>query len=243
MSQPILKIKNLTKTFKKTEVLSPFSLELESGQIAVLVGGNGAGKSTIIKMIGGIFQPTSGEINVCGISYQDREIYTRKIAYMPDDFQFPSGLSVKEWLSFYAKLVNAPNEATEKALRLVGLDSKKNEKVGHLSKGMRQRLLFAQVYIREAKLLLLDEPTNGLDPYWVATFVDILKKMREENKTIIMSTHHLDIASEVADVIIFLHQGKVHHKIVVENIDREYLYTKLFQINKELYGFGISSTG
>ncbi len=156
---------------------------------------------------------------------------------MPDDYQFPNGLTVREWLTFYAKLSRAPKEQTEKALQLVGLESKQNEKVGHLSKGMRQRLLFAQVYIRNASLVLLDEPTNGLDPYWVSTFVDILQKMRSENKTILMSTHHLDIASEVADVIIFLHQGKVYHEIAVKNVDREYLYTKLFQINKELYGF------
>lgn len=237
MTTAILEINNLSKTFQKQEVLSPFSLTLEAGQIAVLVGGNGAGKSTIIKMIGGIFQPDQGEINVCGLSFMDMENFKREIAYMPDDYQFPNGLTVREWLTFYAKLSRAPKEQIEKALQLVGLESKQNEKTGHLSKGMRQRLLFAQVWIRNASLVLLDEPTNGLDPYWVSTFVDILQKMRAEKKTILMSTHHLDIASAVADVIIFLHQGKVYHEIAVENIDREFLYTKLFQINKELYGF------
>lgn len=237
MSQPILEIKNITKTFQKKTVLSPFSLQLDEGQIGVLVGGNGAGKSTIIKMIAGIFQPTSGGISVGGLGVQDRKNYPKKISYMPDDFQFPNGLTVKEWLSFHAKLCRAPKQQTEKALQVVGLDAKQNEKVGHLSKGMRQRLLFAQAYVRDASLVLLDEPTNGLDPYWVSTFADILLQMRSEKKTILLSTHQLDVASTLADVIIFLHQGEIYHEIEVNDVDRDHLHTRLYQINKEIYGF------
>ncbi|AGK56126.1 ABC transporter ATP-binding protein [Bacillus sp. 1NLA3E] len=237
MSQPILEIKNITKTFQKEEVLSPFSLQLDEGQICVLVGGNGAGKSTIIKMIGGIFQPTGGEISVCGLGVQDRKNYPNKIGYMPDDFQFPNGLTVKEWLSFHAKLCRVPKQQTEKALQLVGLSKKQNETVAHLSKGMRQRLLFAQAYIRNASLLLLDEPTNGLDPYWVSTFADILLQLRSEKRTILLSTHQLDVAATIADIIIFLHQGKIYHEIEVTDVDRDQLHTRLFQINKEIYGF------
>jgi ABC-type multidrug transport system ATPase subunit len=237
MRQPVLEIKNITKTFQKNEVVSQFSLQLDEGQIGVLIGGNGAGKSTIIKMIGGIFQPTAGEITVCGIRREDRKNYSRKISYMPDDFVFPAGLTVKEWLKFYEKLGQAPKGRTEKALTLVGLEEKQNEKLGHLSKGMRQRLLFAQAYLRDAQLILLDEPTNGLDPYWVSSFVDILHKLRTEKKTILMSTHQLDMASSIADVIVFLHQGKIFHTIEVNQADRDRLHERLYQINKEIYGF------
>lgn len=237
MSQPILEIKNITKSFNKKQVLTPFSLQLDAGQIGVLVGGNGAGKSTIIKMISGIFKPTSGEITVSGLDYQDRKNYLNKISYMPDDFHFPIELTVKEWLSFYAKLARAPKGQTEKALTLVGLEGKSNEKLGHLSKGMRQRLVFAQSYIRDSELILLDEPTNGLDPYWVSTFADILLQLRSQGKTILLSTHQLDVASTVADVIVFLHQGQIYHEIEVNEVDRDQLHTRLYQINKEIYGF------
>lgn len=237
MSQPILEIKNITKNFNKKQVLTPFSLQLDAGQIGVLVGGNGAGKSTIIKMIGGIFKPSSGEITVCGLDYRNRKNYLNKISYMPDDFHFPTGLTVKEWLSFYAKLARAPKGQTEKALNLVGLEGKSNEKLGTLSKGMRQRLVFAQAYIRDSELILLDEPTNGLDPYWVSTFADILLQLRSQGKTILLSTHQLDVASTIADVIVFLHQGQIYHEIEVNDVDRDHLHTRLYQINKEIYGF------
>lgn len=237
MSQPILEIKNITKSYNKKQVLTPFSLQLDACQIGVLVGGNGAGKSTIIKMIGGIIKPTSGDITVSGLEYQDRKNYLNKISYMPDDYHFPIGLTVKEWLSFYAKLARAPKGHIEKALTLVGLEGKSNEKLGHLSKGMRQRLVFAQSYIRDSELILLDEPTNGLDPYWVSTFADILLQLRSQGKTILLSTHQLDVASTVADVIVFLHQGQIYHEIEVNEVDRDQLHTRLYQINKEIYGF------
>ncbi|MGJ7920650.1 ABC transporter ATP-binding protein [Neobacillus sp. LXY-4] len=237
MNQPILEINNITKTFQKTEVVSPFSLQLDEGQIGVLVGGNGAGKSTIIKMIGGIFQPSSGEITVCGLNYRDRKNYPNKISYMPDDFHFPSGLTVKEWLNFYAKLSKVSEGQTDKALKLVGLHTKQGEMLSHLSKGMRQRLLFAQAYIRDNDLILLDEPTNGLDPYWVSSFADILLQLRSAKKTILLSTHQLDVAATIADVVIFLHQGKIYHEIEVNDVDRDHLHSRLYQINKEIYGF------
>ncbi|MDF2904235.1 MAG: multidrug transporter ATPase, partial [Bacillus sp. (in: firmicutes)] len=135
------------------------------------------------------------------------------------------------------KLCRVPKQQTEKALQLVGLSKKQNETVAHLSKGMRQRLLFAQAYIRNASLLLLDEPTNGLDPYWVSTFADILLQLRSEKRTILLSTHQLDVAATIADIIIFLHQGKIYHEIEVTDVDRDQLHTRLFQINKEIYGF------
>ena len=237
MSQPILDIRNISKAFKKTEVVSPFSLSLEEGKIGVLLGGNGAGKSTIIKMVAGIFRPTSGEISVCDLSYQDRIEYAKKISYMPDDYHYPTSLTVLEWLSFYGKLGRAQKGQTAKALQLVGLESKQNEKVENLSKGMRQRLLFAQAYLRDSSLILLDEPTNGLDPFWVSSFADILVQMRSDKRTLLLSTHQLDVAAAIADVIIFLHQGKIHHIIEVKDMDKEHLHKRLYQINKELYGF------
>lgn len=237
MSQPILEIKNITKSFQRKVVLAPFSLQLDEGQIGVLVGGNGAGKSTIIKMIGGIFEPSTGEITVSGLTYKDRKNYLKNISYMPDDYHYPNGLTVKEWLDFYCRLARAPKGQSEKALKLVGLDTKQNELLSHLSKGMRQRLLFAQAYIRDSKLLLLDEPTNGLDPYWVSTFADILLQLRAEGKTILLSTHQLDVASAIADVLVFLHQGQIYHEIEVNDVDRDQLHNRLYQINKEIYGF------
>lgn len=205
-----LTISQISKRYGPHLALSPISLEAHQGEIIALCGGNGAGKSTLIKILAGLFPPSSGSVEYQGLSLsRNRADYARRIGYMPDDFQFPSMLSVMEWLSFFASLRHLSGDPVRKSLAMVGLEEKQQAKCTSLSKGMRQRLLFAQACLADPDILLLDEPTNGLDPFWTASFVRMLHQIRQEQKIVLFSTHHIHLAIELADVIIFMHEGEV----------------------------------
>ena len=209
MDKPLLlQINEVSKTYDKTCVVNSFTLNQEASEIIALCGGNGAGKSTIIKMVTGIIQPTTGSIKVSGFEWQKKRIdYANQIGYMPDDFHFQQALSVGEFLHFYASLKKAEKNVLE-TLQLVGLSEHKNKLITKLSKGMRQRLLLAQALVAKPKLVVLDEPTNGLDPHWVQTFCEILLSIKQTNQGVLFSTHNLAVAEKVADKVLFLKNGK-----------------------------------
>ncbi|WP_211750336.1 heme ABC exporter ATP-binding protein CcmA [Paenibacillus sp. Marseille-Q4541] len=205
----LLKVSQLTKYIKKQCIVENLSFTLSSGHVLALCGGNGAGKSTVLRLITGVSQPTSGEVTVNHINKKMNEMeYARQLGYMPDDYQFQQGLTAYENLSFWASLRRVPNNRINEVLALVGLEEKKNKKVNTFSKGMRQRILFAQAILGKPELLIMDEPTNGLDPYWMKEFAQILLEMKKDGQTVIFSTHQLDIAEEIADRVIFLNKGK-----------------------------------
>ena len=175
-----------------------------------MCGGNGAGKSTLLQIIAGILSPSSGtnSINGKGIKF-DRENYLKEIGFMPDDFHAQEMMTVEEFLRFYGSLRKVKRDRINEVMDLIGLDDKKRELVKSLSKGMRQRLLFGQSILAKPNVLLLDEPTNGLDPYWVNQFIEILNQMKKNGTIIVFSTHMMDVAAEMGDVILFMKQGKV----------------------------------
>ncbi|TCT26334.1 ABC-type multidrug transport system ATPase subunit [Melghiribacillus thermohalophilus] len=236
MSDLALKVKGLEKKYHEQTVVFPIDLELQTGQVLALCGGNGAGKSTILKMIAGIVEPTQGSILVDHLSWdKNRKEYAKKIGYMPDHFSLDISLTVRELLHYYARLKKVPGQEVDKVLEKVGLVSAQNKSLESLSKGMRQRFVFAQAMLGSPKLLILDEPTNGLDPYWMKSFVDMIRDLKKENQAIIFSTHHLDIAEETADLVVFLHEGKVMEsgslaelKQQYNNLSLQQMFTRLF---------------
>lgn len=169
----------------------------------------GAGKSTVLRMLAGILQPTSGEIIVNKMRWsKERKRYSEQIGYMPDDYHFNQGLTAEEVLQFWAALRNVPKERVTEVLTMVGLADQKKKRVTTFSKGMRQRVLFAQALLAKPPLLIMDEPTNGLDPFWMQEFVNLIKQIKEEGHMVVFSTHQLEIADEVADHIVFMNQGR-----------------------------------
>lgn len=209
MSEHFVAATNLYKTIKGQTIVQDISFHMERGSIVGLCGGNGAGKSTVLRMIAGILQPTSGEIMVNGLQWKhDRKRFAGQIGYMPDDYQFPQGMTAREILLFWAGLRKVSEQRVNEVLALVGLEDKKNKSVSAFSKGMRQRVLFAQSMLAEPQLLIMDEPTNGLDPYWMKEFVQLVKGLRRGGQSVIFSTHQLDIAEELADEVIFLNEGR-----------------------------------
>lgn len=206
----LLELDRVSKTIAGKTIVHPASFRLRPGRILALCGGNGAGKSTMLRMIAGILRPTAGTIRVDGVEWRrNRGAYAERIGYMPDDFRFGEALSALETLRFYAALRKVPEARVREALRLVGLEDAGKKAVSDFSKGMKQRLMFAQSVLAGPKLLLLDEPTNGMDPYWTDMFVSLLAGMRASGQTAVFSTHQLQVAEAVADEIVFLGEGRV----------------------------------
>lgn len=209
MVDSFVQLVGVNKKIQEQQIIVDINLNIKSGTIIGLCGGNGAGKSTILRLIAGIMQPSSGEIFVNKLQWKkDRKLFSQQIGYMPDDYQFTQGLTAEEVLSFWAALRRVSQNRVNEVLALVGLEDKRHKQVNSFSKGMRQRILFAQSILANPPLLIMDEPTNGLDPFWMAEFVNLLKGIQAEGHTVLFSTHQLEIAEQVADEVVFLNQGR-----------------------------------
>lgn len=222
-----LEIKSASKVFKKKIALHPFSLKVAAGECIALCGGNGAGKSTLLHILAGISSPGEGTVIIEDVDLlKNRKKYVSLIGYMPDEFYAQETLTVQEFLCFYGSFRNIPQTRIMEVIRILGLEEKKHEMVKHLSKGMRQRLLFGQAGAATPAVLILDEPTNGLDPYWIDVFITLLKDIKNSGSTIIFSTHMMDVASEVADRVLFMEDGKL-----VTMLKNDHLNTNKFMVD------------
>ncbi|WP_245864427.1 heme ABC exporter ATP-binding protein CcmA [Paenibacillus donghaensis] len=211
MDSPFVRVHEVSKVIKKQSLVEGISFEVAPGHVLALCGGNGAGKSTVLRMLAGILQPTIGEITVNQLRWsKDRKAYSKQLGYMPDDYQFSQGLTAEEALTFWAALRKVPGRKNrvEEVLTQVGLEDKRKVIVNTFSKGMRQRLLLAQALLAEPPLLIMDEPTNGLDPFWMNEFVKQLQQIKAAGQTVVFSTHQLEVAENTADQIVFLSHGR-----------------------------------
>lgn len=198
-----------TPRTSQVPIVSNISFDVFTGQVIAIRGHNGAGKSTLIRLIAGLLHGYDGRVDFARGEARPASEY---IGYMPDDFVFAGKLSARETLLFWANVrglgVAARNRVNE-VLAEVGLAEVANNLVSTYSKGMRQRLLFAQALLGTPKLLLLDEPTNGLDPMWRDAFVELVRAARNCGQAVLFSTHQLDVAQEVADQIWVMERGNL----------------------------------
>lgn len=230
-----LEIRNVSKGFKKKVALHPFSLLAKEGECIVLCGGNGAGKSTLLHILAGISSPRDGTVIINNVDLmRDRKKYVSLIGYMPDEFFAQETMTVKEFLTFYGNFRKVPDGRVDEVILTLGLEMKRNEQIKHLSKGMRQRLLFGQAWMANPAVLILDEPTNGLDPYWIKVFIELLRKIKQSGTTIIFSTHMMDVAAEVGDQVIFMENGKMVEAIKNDHVDPERFMVDLLSRYRQL---------
>lgn len=214
-----IQFQSISKEFNKHNRVGEIDLTLRVGEIFALCGGNGAGKSTFIKVITGIMKATSGKITVDGIPIKtNSKQYKSLFSYMPDHMLFPPQLTGQEALMFFAKLRKVDIARVEELLKLVGLYEVKDRLIKHYSKGMQQRLSFAQALLPETSFIILDEPTNGLDPYWFYRMKEILKEEKRKGKTILFTTHVLSLVEEIADRMAFMENGKIISNAKVETL-------------------------
>lgn len=215
----MLKVERLTKKYGKLKACNDVNLTLEDGSVSVLLGPNGAGKSTLMKSIIG-FLRYEGEITVDGYSNKSPEA-RRILGYIPEMPALYPNLSVKEHMEFVArayKLNNYKNRIDE-LFDIFELSDKKKKFGDELSKGMQQKLNLCLGLLPEPKIILLDEPMIGLDPHAIKELKSMIEKMRDENKTVLVSTHIIDSVDMLWDRAIIMKDGIVHANISKEEME------------------------
>ena len=211
VDEPILRVSNLSKTYAGGfEALKDISLEIQKGEIIALLGPNGAGKTTLISAICGIVRPSSGQVTVAGFDIARDYRKTRAlIGLVPQELTTDSFESVYNTVAFSRGLFGrAPNHAhLEKVLKDLSLWDKKDNKIITLSGGMKRRVLIAKALAHEPRVLFLDEPTAGVDVSLRKDMWKIVKELRESGVTIILTTHYIEEAEEIADRVGVINNG------------------------------------
>ncbi|MDZ7620611.1 MAG: ABC transporter ATP-binding protein, partial [Patescibacteria group bacterium] len=198
----MIRTQDLTKTYGSLHALHNLTLELDEGDLFGFIGPNGSGKTTTMRILATLLQPTWGEAYVCGHSiYTHPKEIRRLIGYMPDFFGVYDDMKVIEYLEFFAAAyrIRGPKrrKVCEEVLALVELGYKRDAFVTSLSRGMTQRLGLARVLLHDPQVLILDEPASGLDPRARIEIRALLKQLRKLGKTIMVSSH---ILPELADI-------------------------------------------
>ena len=218
----MLTAKNLVKKFGNTTVLKGLNLTVNPGEVFALLGQNGAGKTTTINLFLGFIEPTEGNTYINGISVQDQPVETKKyLSYIPETVMLYPTLTGIENLAFFSSLAGFSYNSDELSgfLTKAGLDTvHHNKRLGGFSKGMRQKVGIAISLAKQAKVLLLDEPTSGLDPKASNEFSEILKELSSNGISILMATHDIFRAKEVAHRIGIMKEGELVSVIDSETI-------------------------
>ncbi|MFY7878058.1 MAG: ABC transporter ATP-binding protein [Pirellula sp.] len=212
----IVETRNLGKIYrdfwgrKKVHALKSLDIEVRRGEIFGLLGPNGSGKSTTIKLMLGLLFPSSGRAFVFGKDATDVS-KNERIGYLPEESYLYKFLNAEETLDFYGRLFDMPaevrRERTEQLIQMVGLQRARRRQLKEYSKGMTRRIGLAQALINEPEFLVLDEPTTGLDPIGTREMKDLILRLREQGKTILMCSHQLADVQDVCDRVAILHQG------------------------------------
>ncbi len=218
--QPIISIREVSKTYASgLQALKPINLDINKGEIFALLGPNGAGKTTLINIVCGIVNRTTGTIIADGHDIiADYKAVRRKIGLVPQELHTDAFERVIDTVQFSRGLFGfAPNAAhLEKVLRELSLWEKRNEKIMTLSGGMKRRVMIAKALSHEPKILFLDEPTAGVDVELRRDMWEMVRKLRESGVTIVLTTHYIEEAEEMADRVGIIHKGEL---ILVEEKD------------------------
>lgn len=210
----MISIQNLNKSYGALQAVNNLSLSIPAGELFCFLGPNGAGKTTTIKMLAGLLRPDSGTVKIGGFNIQTQAVEAKSIlGYIPDMPFLYEKLTPVEFLKFVAGLYNIThpdlNERIETALRQFGLQEARHALIGEFSHGMRQRLLYIGTFIHNPKVVLIDEPLIGLDPHSIRMIKDLLRAKVRDGMTILLTTHILALAQDIADRIGIISGGKL----------------------------------
>lgn len=211
MAQPIVKIDNVYKQYGTFKAVDGISLTIDEGDIYGFLGPNGAGKSTTLRMLLSLIKPTAGSIEIMGKSLNNSRnkilAETGSIIEKPDFYLY---LTAKQNLWLLSKMYsqNIGTKRIQEVIQLVGLSGRENDKVKTYSHGMKQRLGLAQALLHNPKLIILDEPTTGLDPQGIIELRELILKLKNEGKTVVLSSHILSEIQLIADSMVIINNGK-----------------------------------
>lgn len=222
----MIKVSNLIKTYGSHKAVSSISFSVEKGTICGFLGMNGAGKTTTMRMLTGIIEPSSGEIILGSYNIKEFPNEAKKICgYIPDRPYLYPNMTPIEFLSFTGSLYEMPiskiAKNSEDLLKHFSLWEKRNDLIQGFSHGMKQRLATSAALLHEPEVLIIDEPMVGLDPPGAENLKQTLRKCANEGMTIFLSTHSLNVAEELCDIILIIHEGSILAKGSVSQIKDE----------------------
>lgn len=232
---PVVQTAQLTKRYGDFVALDSLSISLERGQILGFIGPNGAGKTTTIKILVGLSRPTSGSASVCGVDCtRDVGKLKRLIGYMPDTFGSYDNMRVREYLDFFGAAFKIPvkdrQKRIAKVMDITGSTYMQDRFVESLSHGMKQRVSLARTLLHDPQMLILDEPANGLDPQARIEMREILLRLADEGKTLIVTSHILPELARICNIVAIITQGKLRAFGTLDQIMRQVAQRRSFQV-------------
>ncbi|CAI3323407.1 ABC transporter ATP-binding protein [Enterococcus cecorum] len=222
-----LTVKNLSGGYFQHPVLKDLNFEIENGELVALIGLNGAGKSTTIKEIIGLLKPTSGTIEIDGLSLnKSASQYRQKIGFIPESPVLYEELTLREHIEVTAMAYDIPMDVAmqraDKLLKTFRLEKRLDWFPANFSKGMKQKVMIVCAFLIEPSLYIIDEPFLGLDPLAIHALLELLKEEKAKGKSILMSTHVLSTAEKYCDRFIFLHEGQIKSQGTLAQIKEQF---------------------
>lgn len=210
---PTLTAHQLSKHFGNQTAVQDVSFHINTGEVLCLLGANGAGKTTTVNMLLGFIQPSAGSAKLLDYdTWKNQDICRRHMMYIPENVSLYASFSAFENMEYLASLAGMKLDkvAARSALEAAGLSQEHWQKpVGGFSKGMRQKVVIAFAFLKQAKLILMDEPTSGLDPSACRNFIEIVQQIKQRDTSILVVTHDLQCAHLLADRIGIMSEGRL----------------------------------
>ncbi|MEN2998443.1 MAG: ABC transporter ATP-binding protein [Brevinematia bacterium] len=224
----VINIERLNKNYPNVQALKEVSISIRKGECVGFLGPNGAGKTTLVKAIVGLIKVDSGEITVMNMSIRTKLREAKKyIGVVPQENNLDNDISVFENLVLYGELFGIPRRVLKRRamelLKEFGIMDKANDRVEHLSGGMKRKLMIARALMNNPEIVILDEPTVGLDPEVRKNIWDKIVSLKEENRTIILTTHYLEEAQALCDRVFIMNKGEIIESGPPEALIKRYL--------------------
>ncbi|GAA0963581.1 ABC transporter ATP-binding protein [Virgisporangium aurantiacum] len=217
-ADPVIEVDSLTKRYDKTTAVDGLSFTVTGGSVVGLLGANGSGKTTTMRMLLGLAAPTTGRATIGGRPYAAIPHPAREVGAVLDAAQFHPGRTGRNHLRVFAKAADVPKTRVDALLAQVDLEDAARKRVGKYSLGMRQRLALATALLGDPRVLVLDEPANGLDPHGIRWLRDFLRAQRDEGRTVLLSSHVLAEVAQVVDHVVVLAKGRLVAQGAVDEI-------------------------
>ncbi|MCL2478809.1 MAG: ABC transporter ATP-binding protein [Treponema sp.] len=207
--ETVLEITGLKKRFRDCEALQGVDMSLPAGQIMGLLGPNASGKTTLLKTVAGLLQPTAGSIRYCEDAAPGPDA-RKTIGFCPDILAFPQWMRVRDAFIFYRTMYDDySQDRADELMRILELKDLQDTRVNRLSKGMKERLVLSLTFARQTRLYLLDEPLDGIDPVGKMRVIDAILAMQPEGASTLVSTHLVKDIERIFDSVFFLSKGKI----------------------------------